>query len=97
MSARPSAFHFNIENYPGSRALGKLSPQEEEKRKCTTLVVPVAGHHSLAIHREAAWQAMGLSVGCVPQRLVTIASLNLSSGSSPALLRFFYSVLSHSS
>lgn len=52
---------------------------------------------SNSTHREAAWQAMGLSVGCVPQRLVTIAGLNRSSGSSPALLRFFYSVLSHSS
>lgn len=55
---------------------------------------PFSSHSA---HREAAWQAMGLSVGCVPQRLVTIAGLNLSSGSSPALLSLFYSVLSHSS
>jgi hypothetical protein len=47
--------------------------------------------------REAAWQAAGLSVGCVPPRLATIASLHPSAGSAPALLRFFYSVLSHSS
>lgn len=81
MSARPRAFHFNIENYPGSRALGELTPQEEEKRNA-----------QLSLCR---W--LGLSVGCVPQRLVTIAGLDLSSGSSPALLSFFYSVLSHSS
>lgn len=52
---------------------------------------------SQCAHREAAWQATGLSVGCVPQRLATIVGLHLSAGSSPALLRFFNSVLSYSS
>lgn len=90
-------FQYGI--FPWSPNLGENAPLESRRKRKQTppgANVPCPVLKAVCLQRESTLgRQRGLSVGARRRFSTTMASSHLASGSSPASLRFFYSVPSH--